>query len=400
MADDNKPTADQIQFALDLAKEKGKDYTESKLKGMSGKEVSDAIDSMKKEETEATDKQVSFALDLLKEQGKSKPTKAQLDKMPGANISKLIDKLKDSGSSKTASQLTRRQVTNLMKKHRLPGAVGGRGTSWKIEVKNEAEKRKVEKVFKHLGGYMTGYGGWVLSPDYKSKGDWNDPSSRHHYASQIGRTILEQMGGRRLGMMLGVKKFLFGPKGLSFMWPNRQRTKGNYVSITLRGDDTYDMEFANVSRGGKKPVKTYKSLYAEDLIPTFERQTGWMTHMASQKQGANPFARQLDPDQERMFNDLLMRAENEGAYYAKKDATGAVKQSMRGYATDHTRDMRHDGKVVMPMVVKALEAQWKEADRQHRRNQRSASIKKAALDRAKTSPEFRKKLVAHLRTKA
>jgi len=49
-------------------------------------------------------------------------------------------------------------------------------------------------------------------------------------ASQIGKTILEQMGGRRLGMMLGVKRFLLLPKGLAFQWPNRERSKGNYVA--------------------------------------------------------------------------------------------------------------------------------------------------------------------------
>ena len=102
--------------------------------------------------------------------------------------------------------------------------------------------------------------------------------------SQISQTILEQMGGaRRLGMMLGAKRFVSLSKGVSFAWPNRQRSKGNAVEITLRGDDTYDMEFFNVSMRARKPVKKYQGLYAEDLIPTFERQTGWRARMASTK---------------------------------------------------------------------------------------------------------------------
>jgi hypothetical protein len=102
-------------------------------------------------------------------------------------------------------------------------------------------------------------------------------------ASQVGKTIIEQMGGRRLAMMLGVKKFTLLSNGVAFAWPNRQRSKGNYVEITLTPMDEYDMEFFNwTPAGGKKPVKKYRGLHAEDLIPTFEHQTGWFVRMASQ----------------------------------------------------------------------------------------------------------------------
>ena len=323
MAEDNKPTADQIQFALDLSKEKGKDYTESKLKGMSGKEVSDAIDSMKKEETEATSKQVSFALDLLKEQGKSKPTKAQLAKMPGASISKLIDKLK--GSDKTANQ--------------------------------------------------------------------------------IAKTIMEQMGGRRGMMMIGAKNLKSLPRGLAFSWPNRQRSRGNYVEITLTGRDDYDMEFSNWAMSkGKKPVKKFRGIYAEDLVPTFEKQTGWRLRMGSDKT-ANPFLRSLDPEQERLAEELHVMAENDGASYQKKDAEGAVKKAMRELRQSKTRDLDFDLKKASPAVVKSLKARWAQSERDHQRNQRAASMKKEAvvqeaMKRAKADPEFRRKLVARFKTAA
>jgi hypothetical protein len=218
MADDNKPTADQIQFALDLAKEKGKDYTKSKLQGMSGKEVSEAIDSMKKEETEASGKQVSFALDLLKEQDKSSPSKAELDKMPAANISKLIDKLK--GTDKKAG------------------------------------------MFSHL-----------------------------------------------------------------------------------------------------------------------------------------------DADQESIADELYMMASNDGAAYKKRDADGAAKKAMRELQQSKTRDLNHDMKMAHKSVVKALKARWRQSDKEHRQNQRAASMNKQAvvqeaMKRAKTDPAFRKKLVAAVQKKA
>jgi len=47
--------------------------------------------------------------------------------------------------------------------------------------KTEEVLNLLHKTFPNIGGFRTGYGAWVLSPGYKSKGDWNDPSSAHHY---------------------------------------------------------------------------------------------------------------------------------------------------------------------------------------------------------------------------
>lgn len=96
-------------------------------------------------------------------------------------------------------------------------------------------------------------------------------------ASQVANTIAEQMGGhRRLRAMLGAQLMaLSGGKGLGIKWPNKKRSKGNYVEITLRGDDTYDMEFFNVSNRASKSVKTYRGVYFDQLVEIFEKQTGW-----------------------------------------------------------------------------------------------------------------------------
>lgn len=91
----------------------------------------------------------------------------------------------------------------------------------------------------------------------------------------IGRTILQQMGGAgRIKVMTGAGPFVLLPKGVSFKFPNKKRTRGNYVEITLRGDDTYNMEFFNVSVKGKKTVKKYTMIYNDQLISIFEDQTG------------------------------------------------------------------------------------------------------------------------------
>lgn len=97
-------------------------------------------------------------------------------------------------------------------------------------------------------------------------------------ANQVAETILAQMGGkRRLSAYLGVQQLILlkSPDGVGIRWPNKKRSKGNYVKITLTPADLYDMEFQNVSTRGVKTVKTYRGLYADMLVETFERQTGW-----------------------------------------------------------------------------------------------------------------------------
>lgn len=101
-------------------------------------------------------------------------------------------------------------------------------------------------------------------------------------ASQIGKTILEQMGGsRRLQMMIGAQQIILLPKGVGIKWPNKQRSRGNYVEVILQPNDTYDMTFYNVSVKAKKAVKKFNDVYAEDLVSIFEKYTGWYLRMSS-----------------------------------------------------------------------------------------------------------------------
>jgi hypothetical protein len=101
--------------------------------------------------------------------------------------------------------------------------------------------------------------------------------------STLSQTILDQMGGMRAMRMIGASQLVGLSKGLGIKWPNKQRSKGNYVEILLRGDDTYDMTFYNVSLRGKKKVKEHKGVYNDQLVELFERQTGWYLRMASAK---------------------------------------------------------------------------------------------------------------------
>ena len=93
---------------------------------------------------------------------------------------------------------------------------------------------------------------------------------------EVAKTILDQMGGYgRLKMMIGIQQVVDLRKGVGFKWPNKQRSKGNYVEIILTPRDEYDMTFYNVSTGGKKEVKKFRGIYFDQLIELFEKQTGW-----------------------------------------------------------------------------------------------------------------------------
>ena len=101
---------------------------------------------------------------------------------------------------------------------------------------------------------------------------------------EVGKTIAQQMGGPgRLRAMLGAKQIVLLPNGLKIKWPNKERSKGNVCVITLRSDDTYDMEFLN----GEKSVKKYEGVYNDALISTFETHTGWFLSLGTSRAGTS-----------------------------------------------------------------------------------------------------------------
>ena len=106
--------------------------------------------------------------------------------------------------------------------------------------------------------------------------DWRlqrNPSYRA--GSTVAETILQQLGGAgRLRAMIGAKYFIDHGGALSFKFPNRQRSRGNYVKITLTPEDYYDMEFGQLMKHAVKPVKAYRGIMWDQLIEVFEQQTG------------------------------------------------------------------------------------------------------------------------------
>jgi hypothetical protein len=100
--------------------------------------------------------------------------------------------------------------------------------------------------------------------------------------ADVAKVILQQMGGfGRLKAMIGAKNFSKTDNSLTFQWPSKQRSTGNALKVTLKGDDTYDMEFFN----GPKSVKKYDGVYNDQLKSIFEKQTGLYLTMSAATTG-------------------------------------------------------------------------------------------------------------------
>lgn len=70
------------------------------------------------------------------------------------------------------------------------------------------------------------------------------------------------------------------------------------------------------------------------------------------------FAAQLDSSQEAMFNEVVLMAMNEGRFYPKRDAKGAVDYAIKEYIKNKNQEMREDSRVVHKHAVKEVKRQW------------------------------------------
>lgn len=95
---------------------------------------------------------------------------------------------------------------------------------------------------------------------------------------EIAKTILSQMGGNRIVVMVGAKSLLAIENGLSFRF---MRSNGmNCVRIVLdEGADLYNMEFLSVHGGTSKQKAYHEGVYCDQLNEIFEKETGLVTHL-------------------------------------------------------------------------------------------------------------------------
>jgi len=150
----------------------------------------------------------------------------------------------------------------------------------------KSNKGKGKKKGGAIPGVPDGSGPCGGTPDCQMLDDEFDVIVASLKNASVGSTIEEQLGGwQRLRAMLGAYYRQYLNNGYEFGWPNKQRAKGNHLKITLRPDDTYDVEFFNtkwmsLGRGQRLPeksklVKKIRGVYADQLGDTFYAQTGW-----------------------------------------------------------------------------------------------------------------------------
>jgi hypothetical protein len=119
------------------------------------------------------------------EEGKPADPTKNMDSDDASKWKSETEEHKDEFKSAAGKPLTKMQVKKLMTQHKVEGEVRGQGAKWEVELPNDEAYEQFEKhVTKDFGGFNTGYGGWILRPDYKSdEFDFNNPASRHHYAA-------------------------------------------------------------------------------------------------------------------------------------------------------------------------------------------------------------------------
>jgi hypothetical protein len=92
----------------------------------------------------------------------------------------------------------------------------------------------------------------------------------------VALTILKQLGGNRFLTMTGAKNLLAHTDALSFKLP-RNMSKGNYMKITLNGNDLYDIEFSRIHNLEVKVLNTVNDVYKDQLEEIFTSMTGLYT---------------------------------------------------------------------------------------------------------------------------
>ena len=92
----------------------------------------------------------------------------------------------------------------------------------------------------------------------------------------VAATILEQLGGVRIGVMIGAKSIGLDGRKLKVRFAAKSLNKSNHFEIELADNDTYAVSFWKIGRGGLecKKVAETTMVYANGLRQVVEQSTG------------------------------------------------------------------------------------------------------------------------------
>ena len=146
----------------------------------------------------------------------------------------------------------------------------------KKEDQKKFEKNRKESA-EVLGYTLTGKSDLKTEID-KLEEEINDVTKHFVMESRIAKTILQQLGGNKFIAMTGAKNLGASNKSLS-MKIGRNSKSINYVVITLKSSDLYEMEFIRMRGAKRTVVKKVKGVYADQLQTMFTKYTGMNTRL-------------------------------------------------------------------------------------------------------------------------
>lgn len=94
---------------------------------------------------------------------------------------------------------------------------------------------------------------------------------------QVAETIRHQIGHQAF-VMMGAKHLSGDEKSLQFRI-GRNEKGVTHIRVSLASNDLYKVEFFRVRGIDAKTLATEEGLYAEDLLRSFERNTGLYTRI-------------------------------------------------------------------------------------------------------------------------
>ena len=106
--------------------------------------------------------------------------------------------------------------------------------------------------------------------------------TQEHY-TQVGRTILAQLGGRRFLTMTGAYSLDFSDSGFSARLP--ARNGGRSFTVLLNANDLYNISILQMDGRSFRVIETEHAsdVFAEALCETFERLTGLRTSLGDRR---------------------------------------------------------------------------------------------------------------------
>ena len=122
------------------------------------------------------------------------------------------------------------------------------------------------------------------------------------------------------------------------------------------GKANVDAKLAGALKALGAPAGLLKAMGEE-----FEHVVDFVWSLEEAGMGAHSVVPGLEPDQERIFDTIVLMATNDGASYKKKDAKGAVKKAAMQHKRDAASDLAFDLKKIEPFATKEVARRWSEA---------------------------------------